>query len=119
MPGKGPRPCGRQSMACRVAEPLWMRTVSGPLELWPQAVATVNVRTSHARTNACSFVIWHSPITRLLGCDRPGRNWTSILEVEAGGSWGGRTKCALSPIQAEPAHARIANGSALVSRDFN
>src|SRR5713226_1409025 len=61
MPGNGPRPCGRQSIACRVADPLWMSTVSGPPDVWPQAVATVSARTSSARTNAYSFVIWQPP----------------------------------------------------------
>jgi hypothetical protein len=55
--GDGPRPWGRQSIACRVADPLWMTTVSGPSDFWPKAVPSVSVRTSSARTNAHSFVI--------------------------------------------------------------
>src|SRR6266404_1094918 len=58
MAGNGPRPCGRHSIACRVADPLWTTTVSGLPEVWPQAVATVSVRASGTRTNAYIFVIW-------------------------------------------------------------
>src|ERR1700682_6806061 len=61
MAGNGPRPCGRQSMACSVADPLWMSTVSGPPDFWPQAVAAVSVRTSGARKNTYSLVILALP----------------------------------------------------------
>ena len=42
--GNGPRPCGRQSIACRVAEPLWTSTVSGPPELWHRALEGAALR---------------------------------------------------------------------------
>src|SRR6266851_953386 len=74
MPGNGPWPGGRHSIACRVADPLRTTTVSGPPDVWPQAVATVSVRTSGTRTNAYSFVIWQSPITGYHGCRRLCRN---------------------------------------------
>src|SRR5260370_42175954 len=78
MPGTGPRHFGRHSIACSVADPLWTTTVSGPPDVWPQAVATVSVRTSGTRTNAYSFVIWQSPITGYHGCRRLCRNGPSI-----------------------------------------
>src|SRR5882672_3542891 len=74
MPGNGPWPCGRHSIACRVADPLWMSTVSGPPDVWPQAVATVSVRTSGTRTNAYSFVICQSLITGYHVCHLLCRN---------------------------------------------
>src|SRR5882672_5298016 len=78
MPGNFPRPFGRHSIACSVADRLWTTTVSGPPDVWPQAVAAVSVRTSGTRTNAYSFVIWHSPITGYHGCGRLCRNGPSI-----------------------------------------
>src|SRR6266851_10223080 len=78
MPGNGPWPGGRHSIACRVADPLRTTTVSGPPDVWPQAVATVSVITSGTRTNAYSFVIWQSPITGYHGCRRLCRNGLSI-----------------------------------------
>ena len=43
-------PCGRQSIAWRVAAPLWTTTVSGAPGVWPQAVASVSERASGAST---------------------------------------------------------------------
>ena len=88
MAGNRPRPGGRQSIACRVADPLWMSTVSGPPDVWPQALATVSIRTSGAR-NAHSFVICTHQIG-LDGCDRRCRKGPSISEGETAGGFSGQ-----------------------------
>src|SRR5438477_12866148 len=57
MAGNGPRPCGRQSIACRLADPLWTTTVSGPPQVPPQAAASVSAKTMALRTTNKAFLL--------------------------------------------------------------
>src|SRR5579864_5681942 len=63
MAGNGPRPCGRQIIACRVADLLWTTTVSGWADVCPQAVASMSEKTIGNSANVQGFGISHSSIT--------------------------------------------------------